>query len=301
MNVTPMERARQLKTLKEERGTLAETASIAGMSVASVSRYLQLLELPDDIQQQVDCGELPVNQTLAALRKKSGMGGERKTSLADHHHAALTQLAHAGFVTLAQLAAYVGKSLSHTRTCLQELLAYGLVDVHRDFRPHAFFLTAKGCELQAINKPKHVMSANAIHQRLLRNQIELTMREKNPSVRFIGRTACWAMGFFSAVAEHLLAFEHNGKSRYALVLIDDYAMAPARVIHVLNRPHDENKTKVAVTGNHVMRWSDLVDTVLVYSTNPKFRDGLSAVLTGVDTPSHITLTVRDIAPLWEFV
>lgn len=301
MDVKPMDRARELKALKDVHGTLDATAGAAGLSTSSVSRYLQLLDLPDDIQQQVDDGSLPVNKPLNALRRKMTDRTARKTSLTELHHELLQILARTRYATQGQLAQYLGKSAPRARNYLLELVAYGLADANREFRPHAYFLTAKGCELQDINKPKHVMSANAIHQRLLRNQIELAMREKNPTVRFISRTACWAMGLFPAVAEHLLTFDHNGNSRYALVLIDDYAMAPARVVHVLNRPHDENKTKVAVTGNHVMRWSDRVDTVLVYSTNPHFREALANVLVNAEAPAHITLTVRDLAPLWEFV
>lgn len=302
MDVTPMERARQFKTLKDQHGTLEATAGIAGVSAASVSRYLNLLALPVEVQQRVDAGELPVSKPLAALRRKSTDRSDRKTALSEQHRILLNTLARTRFATQAQLSQYVGRSPAQTRTYLLELAAYGLTDAHREFRPHAFFLTVKGCELQDVTKPKHVISASVIHQQLLRNQIELAMREKNPSACFASRSECWAMGFHPTVAEHLVSFEHDGNTRHALVLIDDYAMAPSRVLHVLNRPHDENKTKVAVTGHHVMRWPDLVDTVLVYSTNPRFRGALENAIGSLTTPFHnITLGVRDIAPLWEFV
>lgn len=57
---TPSERARGIKQLLDETGWPAsEAAAKCGLSSASVTRMLSILDLPESIQERIDAGEIP--------------------------------------------------------------------------------------------------------------------------------------------------------------------------------------------------------------------------------------------------
>src|SRR5208282_712517 len=61
-DLSPMEKARAIDELLKETGwTATVVASKIGLSNATVSRLLSLLNLPDNIQQQVSAGEVPMS------------------------------------------------------------------------------------------------------------------------------------------------------------------------------------------------------------------------------------------------
>lgn len=294
----PTQIAQTYKTLYEQHGTLQKTATAANTSISKISRHLTLLDLPTDIQSMVDAGELPVNAPVQALEKKKNKG-KRKTTIKPLHYEILGHLLHCRFATALQISQYIGKSLSNTRIDISILLSMNLIDVNNEFRPFAFSLSAKGCDFMQIGKPKHFISASAIHQRLLRNQIEIDMRVKNPSVLFINRITCWEMGLFPSVAEHLVQFEHNGKQHFALILIDDYIMSSTRILRSITRKHDQYKDKVS--GKHILRWADIADLVIVYTIDNQQKNKHQRTITKNKKNYPIKTLVRTTNAIWDFV
>lgn len=279
--------------LKQEHGTIQGAAIAASVSAATVSRYLHLLELSEDIQTKVDEGLLPVNQPLRAAKGRT----TRKSKLATHEQLLLETVARCVFLTQHQAAGYLGLSYSQARAHLVTLMSIGLIDVNKEFSPYAYILSSKGYAITGQGKPKHFMSASAIHQRLLRNAVELGIREKNGSATFIERTSAWSMGLFPAVGEHLLRYQRDKKTAYALVVIDDYHMAPMRLPHMLNKLHDKNKTKAG--GSHILRWRDVVDTVLLYVTDPSHQKAHEKFVQKNKDLLDMRVVIRSIDPIWK--
>ena len=295
----PVERAVYLRDLKAVHGTNAATGEAADMTPSMVSRYLSLLNLPEDIQQRVNSGELPISRPLAALRRRERTQKTKITAIKHELRDVLDCVARNVYATQQQIANYTGNSIAATRHYLADLADTQMLDVNKEFRPYAYSLTSKGATVARVNKPKHFMSANAIHQRLLRNEIELAMRNVNPTVRFHSRVDCWNRGLFPAVGEHLASFNHHDKNSFALVIIDDYLMSPTRVLRSLSRLHDQKKTKVR--GEHLLRWSDVADTVLVYVTDRRHQALHEDFVHQNIELLPASIAVRYIAPLWEFI
>lgn len=280
-------------SLKEEHGTVDAVAGVAGVSTATVSRYLKLLSMTPDIQKKVDAGLLPINQPQRANKGRA----VRKTRLGDHQQRLLDEIARCRFMTQEQAGRFLNLSYAQARVHLTTLVSMGLVDVNKEFSPYAYILSAKGFSITGQGKPKHFMSAGAIHQRLLRNAVEQGMRQRNTSATFIERTVAWSMGLFPAVGEHLLRYSRDGKQAYALVVIDDYHMAPGRLPHMLNKLHDKNKAKAA--GTHVLRWRDVVDTVILYVTDPAHRTAHEKFIRKNKAQLDMQVVVRSLEPIWK--
>lgn len=281
--------------LKQAQGTVEATARAAGVSVAKISRYLKLLDLPEDIRVRVDAGELPVNDPLRAQRKKP----RRKTHLNEPQRALFDWMAHCLYMTQQQAAGYLGRSYAQAREHMATLMALGLVEANREFSPYAYTLSSRGFAAAGLGKPKYWRSANAIHQRLMRNQIELAMRERNAGARFVGRQSAWAMGLYPAVGEHLLRYEREGRAAYALVVIDDYFMASQRLPHMLDKRHDSNKGQVR--GEHVLRWRDVVDTVFLYATDALHKRRHERFVLKNRDRLDMRVVVRFIDPIWKVI
>jgi hypothetical protein len=295
MNKKPTELAMEYAALKKEHGTVEATAAAAGVSVAKVSRYLRLLQLPAERQAKVDAGELPVNDPFQDRRERP----RRKTNLSDEQGRLFEWLGHCLYMTQQQAAGYLKKSYAQSRVHMTTLMSLGLVDVNREFSPFAYTLSSKGFAAAGLGKPKHFMSSNAIHQRLMRNEIELAMRERNPKARFIRRQTAWAMGLYPAVGEHLLQYEREGRPAYALVVIDDYFMASKRLPHMLDKLHDSKKS--TVSGDHVLRWRDVVDTVFLYVTDAGHKRNHERFILKNREALGMRIVVRLIEPIWKVV
>lgn len=68
-NLSPLERARAIQRLLAETGwTAAKVAESIGMSPATVSRTLALLELPEEIQRRVSAGELSASTAYELVK-----------------------------------------------------------------------------------------------------------------------------------------------------------------------------------------------------------------------------------------
>jgi DNA-binding MarR family transcriptional regulator len=299
MTEDPIEIAKQFAHLKETHKTNGKVAEIMEISESQVSRYIALLSLPDDIQQQVSQGELPVAQPLRALKRKAKERSVKVSALNTLHRDIITILARTSFATQQQIADYTEKSLSTVRHAIHDLVNARFVESHTDLRPYVYRLSAHGSNIAGVNKPRHWMSGNAIHQRVLRNAIELNMRKKNSTAIFVNRKECWRKGLFPSVGEHLLTFTHNGKHEKALVIIDDYMMAPSRIAHSLYRPHDRDKSYAS--GQLVLTWKDVVSIAFIYCTD-KQHTLLHEKFIALNTEEIQTQTVvRHVDSVWEAI
>jgi transcriptional regulator with XRE-family HTH domain len=293
----PLEMARYLAELKQENRTQEDVAALVDLSPSQVSRYLQLLKLPAELQEQVAAGELPVTQPKKALKRRSE--GPRYSALTETHRAIIEELARVTFATQSQLAEYLDRSINVARHAINELVDSRFLEAHREIRPYVYRLSSHGATVAGVTKPRHWMSANAIHQRILRNTIELQVRVKNPTAHFVARRNCWGQGLFPSVGEHLLVHPKEGKNERMLVLIDDYMMSPARIMHCLNRLHDKDKSVSA--GTIVLRWTDVVSRVLVCCTDANHA-ALHAqyIETNRDNLGRPVI-VTHVTPLWEIL
>lgn len=287
------EQAREYKRLKEFHGTLAKVAEAANVSPSTISRYLALLKLPTEIQDQVDAGKLPVKNPTFKRRAR------RQSTLGDLELLILGELTHCRYATHKQLTAYSGKSASHTKGTINTLISMGLIDVNREFNPFTYSLSAKGYAFQNKGKPKHFVSANAIHQHLVRNQIEIQMKEKDSQAKFVDRKSCWDMGLFPSVGEHLISYNTNGEPTYALVIIDDYLMQPQRLPHRLNRFHDRDKAKVK--GAHTLRWLDATNLVFIYVTDKAHVSNHETFVRSSRGTLGAKIVIRYIEPIWRLI
>ncbi len=289
--------ARELAELKQQYGTVAEVAKKKGMSPSSISRYIALLKLPSDVQDQVAAGELPVAQPLKAKRKRESNKGPKLSALNAHHRAVLDTVARVTFATQQQIAQYTGRSLNTIRPAINDLCEARFLEPHKELRPYVYRLSSHGSTITGKPKPRHWMSANAIHQRILRNAIEINMQERNASATFVDRKQCWSMGLFPSVGEHLLNYRHEGKNQRALVIIDDYLMAPERILKSLTRLHDKEKSYAS--GHLVLAWKDVVDMVMVYTTDPHHAELHQGFVSQLLEFQHMPIVVRTIPAIWE--
>jgi ParB family chromosome partitioning protein len=67
-DLNPVERAEAYAALRNRGLIITEIARRTGSSIASISYYLRLLDLPDDELEEVRAGERPVSQALAQVR-----------------------------------------------------------------------------------------------------------------------------------------------------------------------------------------------------------------------------------------
>jgi Mn-dependent DtxR family transcriptional regulator len=300
MNV--IEYAQSLLELKKSHGSIANTAKAAGISKTQCFRFLNLLKQPIEIQELVNSGSLPIEQPLInakSINKKNRVTKANSVYAGKREYAIIDLFKHSRYLTQHQLARYLNVSAPIVHNSLAILTSLSLVEVNNEFRPHAYTLTTKGCDLAEIHKNKHFMSANAIHQRLLRNNIELDMQVVNKSASFINRKVCWEMGFYPSVGEHLVRYDHNGSQQFALILIDDYLMSSSRMLHAIERYHDKDKS--TVKGNNIMRWRDIINTLIIYSTveeqSLRHKKYISKNLKDLD----VKCDSRYTASLWNFV
>jgi ParB/RepB/Spo0J family partition protein len=85
IELLPMERARGLERLIEATGwTIKDAAAKCGLSSSTATKLLSLLSLPADIQQRIDCGEIPWSSGYELSRvSDASRQGELATRVAE--------------------------------------------------------------------------------------------------------------------------------------------------------------------------------------------------------------------------
>jgi hypothetical protein len=274
--------------------TQSRLAAALSLQESKVSRYLKIFTLADPIQEQLKNGEISMTKALASV-------GKNKLKVTP-----INQIAKSGilildiiekydFVTLKQLTSFTGLSYSLIVKQITKLENAKKVAVHRGNSPYAIRLSySYASKIKATSK--RWKSGYAIHQILLRNDILLSMQERNKSIKFINRLKLWNIGYYPSKGEYCISYQNpkNDNKELALVIIDDYQMSPVRPIRSLHRLHRPHK---AFYKGIRLKWIDNVNLLIIYTTDEaqalKFRRALTKY------PIPINSTVRVIAPIWE--
>jgi AraC-like DNA-binding protein len=255
----PMLIARHYADLKG-RGTLETVASQLNVSASHVSRYLSLLKLPEAAQKEVSAGTLPVRD--AAKIWRSRQSSSHTSVLPDGVLSGYRLVGDKVVLTAAQFAAFSDKRIDAARRLLAELVARGLVEAHKEIRPHVYRLSSGGAARLGKSFQRRWISASAMHQYLMRNEVELKYR-KEGDYRYFDRVELFKLGFHPSVAEHILETTRDGVNRRSLILIDDYIMPLHRIGQRLARLH--SPAKKYYTGDQ-RQWLQLIDQVVIFTT-----------------------------------
>lgn len=294
-DLSPMELARQLAEKKADFKNQALLADHFGITATKASRYLALMDLPEETQCLVDSGLLPVESPLKAIKRRSKKGSSQVVDLSAFQNALLDKLCILSYATIEQLSNYLNQSYEKTKTNLRSLRSMNLVHVHDEVRPFAFRISNKAADRLSVTLPKRWMSSNAMHQIVLRNAIELQMLERNSSVKFIGRSQSWKMGLYPSVGEYLLSFHHEGSDRFALVLIDDYLMPAKRTLRALKRSH---KPDAKIYSGVSQTWGEIVERVFIYCTDKHHINRHKVFLRKNFAELNCPVIVREIDAIW---
>jgi predicted transcriptional regulator len=284
---TVSERAKAFRDSKEKLKTIKAVAQFHSVSVATVSRYLALTE---EELQGVDSGLKPIRERNKRTNKLSLPTNKNELM-------AMEYAAHCEFFTVTQATQKMNLSVSALRNVLETLEAKALIEKNTEYLPYVFTLTDRGCVVMDREKHKHYFSSSAIHQRLMRNQVELSIQKTNSTALFKSRTHCWDLGAFPSVGEHYMEFMTAGKKESALVIIDDYGIAPIRLQTALLRRHDKNKRYAK--GNVVVTWPDVVDRYLVYTTSEQQKNNFENFYKFNSELFVMAPVIRFIPPIWK--
>lgn len=289
MNNKPSQIARDLNLLTAELGSVSLAAKKAGISQAQAYRYLKLNKLPAIEQEKVDAGLRPI-EIKRTIRKSRPLQDTVQVQLFDN----LTRIK---FATINQLTTYANCNIKKSRQMLENLIRLKMIKKNTEYSPYVYSLTSKGHALSNQGKPKHFISGAAIHQALLRNNIEIEIKKRNPESRFISRAGWWQRGIYPAIGEHGLKYKNKDKFEYAFILLDDYMMNPDRTLHSLLRKHDKNKSYVA--GNLSYRWADIASTYLIYTTSQAQKERHLKFYNKHKSEFSIIPNFRIIEPIWD--
>lgn len=280
---------KQAAELYRETESLDVVASELDLSPATVSRYIAVSKLGDDVVTQVESGSLSITAALATRKA-------RVARLTDQEVNFLEIAFYLGYFTRAQMAEYMGATQASLYPKLTKMCDTGLLSSQNVFGTLIYRVGPSGSNYLGVSYERNWVSASAIHQRIMRNQIALIMRQKNQTATFLSRQQCWEIGFNPAHSEHLVSFVHDGGKKFALVIIDDHNKRPARVVHSVKREHDKNRA--LVKGDIVLAWKDLVSEVYAYTTDERRLPRLKRYISQVnDLP--IPIYYRHIQPFFE--
>lgn len=280
---------KQAAKLYRETKSLNDVATSLGLSLSTVSRYIAVSKLGDDVVTLVECGDLSITAALATRKTKVAR-------LTDHEARFLEAALYLGHFTRAQMAVYIGATQASLYPKLTKMCDTGLLASQNIFGTLIYRVGPSGSNYLGVSYERNWVSASAIHQRIMRNQIALMMLQKNQTATFLSRQQCWDIGFNPAHSEHLVSFVHDGDKKFALVIIDDHNKRPARVVHSVKREHDKNRA--LVKGDIVLAWKDLVSEVYAYTTDERRLPRLKRYVSQInDLP--VPIYYRHIQPFFE--
>lgn len=172
----------------------------------------------------------------------------------------------------------------------------GYICIERLIRPHLISLSWSYAQKVGFYYRK-IPSLHAKHQILLRNKVELMIKQKNEKIQFVDRKDCWKMGVYPSVGEWLLAFYQKEEKKYALIVIDDYLFKPTRLKHIIERIHKPERKNIE--HDFSLTWTDIIDHILVYCVCPTHAKRHENYIKKVNF--SITVKVRNIAPFYPLI
>lgn len=284
----PSEKAKRIAEAKKELGTAKAVALSFGMSASTVGLYLKLDKLTKKEKRDFDNGR----KTLSSLRGKRKKPSVLSNTLKDE---VLEIAARIRFFTVKQISGYSKCTEREINKVVNFFIQIRIIEKDSDL--NFYTLTSRGWGFVDGSQPKHFVSASAVHQQLIRNDIELSMREKNASATFLNTRDAWERGLYPSIGEHALLFNHEGNRSMALVMIDDYHMSLTRIAKSLFRYHDKKKT--VTQGERIVRWCDVISHCFIYTIGSKQQENIKSFIERKKGQLPIKPIVRTIEPYWE--
>lgn len=174
-----------------------------------------------------------------------------------------------------------------------KLQADGWIEIHHELTPKVYRLSRSGAQLLEQTFSRDWYSASAIHQYLLRSEIEMQWQDISPKATIMPRPQLYKLGLNPAHAEHALYLPEN-KSIHFFIL-DDYYIKPDRIRHKWERKHTANTKYFSSSDNSmVYRWNTISNAFSVYTTDKMQMDKHSKVVAKYNLPAEI----KHIKPLW---
>ena len=187
------------------------------------------------------------------------------SSLTDRHYSIIDALAKMRFATIENLTRYFSFSQpAQVSRPLNQLVELGMVEAHRELRPHCFRLSQSACRRLRLEYHRRWHSFSAIQKYCLANDVEMDLKEKYGEVKRINRRSLEKVALVRAHDEHV--FIHTKSEKWFLAVIDDYLMDSGRIKHVLNRQHLKKKGEIRP---EYKKWGDFVDVLQVITTDKK--------------------------------
>lgn len=175
-------------------------------------------------------------------------------------------LADNDFATPAQLAALCDVQLPAISKAMQQLATQNLIVVESGFRPAILRLSCTGARTmdKVLTSGKRTPSASVQQHACHRNEVGRLLANNYPGFAWTSRLQLFKHGLRPAIGEHG-AIDAAGRSY--LVLLDDYVMAPNRILRTWTRRHSPDMN---VYHDHTgQRWCDLANHFIVATTSEK--------------------------------
>lgn len=175
-------------------------------------------------------------------------------------------LTHNDFATPAQLAALCEVQLPAISKAMQQLASKSLIVVETGFRPAILRLSCTGARTmdKVLTSGKRTPSASVQQHACHRNEVGMVLSDKYPGFAWTPKLQLLRHGLRPAIGEHG-ATDQTGRSY--LVLLDDYMMAPNRILRTWARRHAPDMNH---THDHTgQRWCDLANQFIVATTSER--------------------------------
>lgn len=291
----PIAIAKYYRELKKTL-TVNEICELVEKSPSHVSRYLSLLSLPLDAQADVSAGIIPARNAIKVWRSRS-LPKSKAAILPKLISQILNLIGEKIVVTVSQMARFTGRSMDSVRRSIPELLARNLVEVHKEVRPHVYRLSSGGAARLGKSFQRRWISASAMHQYLMRNEVEIKYR-KEGVYKYFDRVELFKLGFHPSVAEHVLETVKDDETRRSLILIDDYNMPLRKIGQRLARIHHPMSRYYSGAQR---QWLHIVDQVVIFVCDADrvklhksaIRDELSNIENYAKSSSRDVAAVRE--------
>ena len=205
------------------------------------------------------------------------------------------------FATPAQLATLCQVQPPAISKALKQLEDQSLVINESGFRPNILRLSAQGARVMDTRQPagRRTPSASVQQHACHRNEAGLLLARKYPGFHWTPKAQLLAHGLRPAIGEHG-AIDRAGLS--ILVLLDDYVMAPGRILRTWQRRHTPD---IAYTRDPTgRRWCDLANHFIVVTNSRQQADRHRAWIESYnrqckDTVDRLPdIELLTIEPLW---
>ncbi len=170
------------------------------------------------------------------------------------------------FATPAQLAQMCGVQLPAVCKAMKQLTDKSLIVVESGFRPAILRLSCTGARVMdtTLTSGKRAPSATVQQHACHRNEAGMKLAQIYPGFQWTPKRQLLKHGLRPAIGEHG-ATDANGRAY--LVLLDDYMMAPNRILRTWFRRHTPDTQHYQDSTGR--RWCELANHFIVATTSPQ--------------------------------